>query len=508
MFPKLAILVAVPVIGYSANYYVDAANGNDGNPGTIVAPWRSIARVNRSILNPGDTVSFKRGEVWRGEYLHPSGNGVAGRQIVFDAYGTGPKPIFLGSIQRNSPTDWSRHTGNIWRTTAKIQNRDVGQIYFNNEEDQHGMKKDALSKLTVQGDFYFGRPVLQGGTGDSTLYLYSESNPGNYYSSIDLALFYQSGSFRTAEGLIFLYDNHHITIRNISFRRAGVSGIMMRGRTGNSNILVEYCDFAWIGGGYWNTKGPPWTGEGDGIDPIAENYEGTYVTDLTVRYCTFLQCFDSGPSLQAIGKNVRLQRIRYHHNIITRCYDGIDIFTSPTTEITDSIFFENNTIVQPGRGWSTAQRNDSLNNSGFKMNEMYGKISHFYFRNNIIYDPYTSGDKHQNCVKWSYWLADSNVARMVVDHNLYFQPAGTMILYKDWSLYTQAEFSRWKSDHGKDAHSKVGNPLFKSESDFHLQVESPARGAGTDCGYTQDADGVPIAGICDIGAYQYVPAHH
>ena len=45
-------------------YYVDATDGMDGAAGTEVAPWKTIGKVNGEVFNAGDTVYFKRGEVW------------------------------------------------------------------------------------------------------------------------------------------------------------------------------------------------------------------------------------------------------------------------------------------------------------------------------------------------------------------------------------------------------------------------------------------------------------
>ncbi len=59
-------------------------------------PWRTVAKVATAPLAPGDQVHFKRGTQWR-ESLSPKVSGAAGRPITFDAYGSGPKPVFYGS---------------------------------------------------------------------------------------------------------------------------------------------------------------------------------------------------------------------------------------------------------------------------------------------------------------------------------------------------------------------------------------------------------------------------
>ncbi|HOI53737.1 MAG TPA: dockerin type I domain-containing protein [Phycisphaerae bacterium] len=44
------------VIVYCDEYYVDATNGSDGNPGTATLPWQTFARIQAGPLYPGTTV--------------------------------------------------------------------------------------------------------------------------------------------------------------------------------------------------------------------------------------------------------------------------------------------------------------------------------------------------------------------------------------------------------------------------------------------------------------------
>jgi hypothetical protein len=46
--------VSIILDAWSANYYVDATNGNDANSGlSLSTPWKTIAKVNASRFNPG-----------------------------------------------------------------------------------------------------------------------------------------------------------------------------------------------------------------------------------------------------------------------------------------------------------------------------------------------------------------------------------------------------------------------------------------------------------------------
>jgi parallel beta-helix repeat protein len=77
-------------------YYVDSVAGSDSNPGTEVAPWKTVAKVNSTRLTPGQSIAFKAGGVWREQLGIPS-SGSVGKPITFTSYGSGPLPIISGA---------------------------------------------------------------------------------------------------------------------------------------------------------------------------------------------------------------------------------------------------------------------------------------------------------------------------------------------------------------------------------------------------------------------------
>ena len=91
------ILVWVAAPAFATTYYV-AAVGNDSNSGTDTAhAWQSVAKVNASTFNPGDSILFNRGDAWYGTALTAPSSGSSGSPITFSAYGTGANPILKGS---------------------------------------------------------------------------------------------------------------------------------------------------------------------------------------------------------------------------------------------------------------------------------------------------------------------------------------------------------------------------------------------------------------------------
>ena len=76
---------------HAATYYVDSVGGLNSNNGTASStPWQTIAKVNSSTFNPGDSILFKDGDTWREELNIPS-SGANGNPITFGDYGTGDR---------------------------------------------------------------------------------------------------------------------------------------------------------------------------------------------------------------------------------------------------------------------------------------------------------------------------------------------------------------------------------------------------------------------------------
>jgi hypothetical protein len=84
-------------LAYATTYYVDSVGGLDINNGTSNStPWQTIAKVNSSTFNPGDSILFDAGDTWREQLTIPA-SGSAGNPITFSSYGNGANPIISGA---------------------------------------------------------------------------------------------------------------------------------------------------------------------------------------------------------------------------------------------------------------------------------------------------------------------------------------------------------------------------------------------------------------------------
>jgi hypothetical protein len=155
---------------WATTYYVSSSVGSDSNAGTSSsAPWQTIAHVNGQTFLPGDSILFKRGDVWN-ESLAPASSGSSGNPIAFDAYGSGAAPNLTGYYAVPSPA-WVHISGNAWKAPLPATYSTVNFCLFGSI---WGQKVAAVSSnLTAQWNFYFANGYV---------YVYSVNSPATYYN--------------------------------------------------------------------------------------------------------------------------------------------------------------------------------------------------------------------------------------------------------------------------------------------------------------------------------------
>jgi hypothetical protein len=146
-------------------YYVSSSGGHDLNSGTTAAaPWQTIGKLNAQAFVAGDSILFRRGDVWN-ESLAPSSSGSSGNPITFDAYGTGAPPNLTGyySVPK---TAWVQVTSNAWKAPLPAIYSTVNFCLFGSV---WGQKVGAVtSNLTAKWDFYLANGFL---------YVFTSGNP-------------------------------------------------------------------------------------------------------------------------------------------------------------------------------------------------------------------------------------------------------------------------------------------------------------------------------------------
>lgn len=310
----------------AAKYYISEKSGSDTADGRSPATaWRTAMPLERVKIEPGSFVLFERGGIYRGTVKTAPG-------VTYTAYGKGAKPCVYGSPEDGAiAAKWKRtDSPNVW--AYDIGTRDVGTLVFNDGEscaikvvictDKKTGKK--TSKVTgrpfnsyrdLDVDLHFWHDYYKGGTGK--VYLYSATNPGERFKSIEFNV--KCHGFAVG-------GNCGVTIDNMAVKYVGVHGV---GAGTCKDLVVRNCEFAWIGGSIqaeaiFGRNYPTRLGNAVEIYGGCENY--------LVDNCYIWQVYDAAVTQQFnIPENKGNARydqknVRYSNNVFEKCNYSVEYF--------------------------------------------------------------------------------------------------------------------------------------------------------------------------------------
>jgi parallel beta-helix repeat protein len=171
IYSFLSILVPIfvgifPVRGNT--YYFSSVSGDDTRSSAqaqqAATPWKSLAKLNQIFpqLQPGDSVLFKRGEVYYGS-IAAGASGAEGRPIVLAAYGQGYEPVISGFSRLSG---WKAVSVNgVWQAPCQGCGIRVNMVTVENKAQAMGRYPNSGYR-TVQshsGNSSITDPSLSGG---------------------------------------------------------------------------------------------------------------------------------------------------------------------------------------------------------------------------------------------------------------------------------------------------------------------------------------------------------
>lgn len=136
-----------------ATYYV-APDGNDTNPGTLNAPFRTLQRA-RDVVRTvnanmtGDIYVYLRGGTYPVSSTIELGqrdSGTNGFRVVYAAYAN-ETPILTGGVQVSG---WTQHSGNIWKAPLDRANK-LRALYVNDK--RAFMASKTINSLGCHGTY-------------------------------------------------------------------------------------------------------------------------------------------------------------------------------------------------------------------------------------------------------------------------------------------------------------------------------------------------------------------
>jgi hypothetical protein len=520
-------------------FYV-SPTGNDTNDGkSPSAPWKTVAKVNSVIsFVPGDMILFQRGGEWR-ESIAPNCSGSPTAPIIFDAYDSGAKPKFWGSVILTN-ANFSTAGGNNY--TYSIAGLQGDQIYVlqNNQFLGTGPATYASPTLTITSST---DPRSDGK-------LYTVCVRGNVIGN----------NYR--RDLTFRNLVADETAGQIGGSYGSVMGFGIRMENA-TNILIEDCEAYHCGAmccGIINVDGfvgrrincgYPASAVTNGGSGIFQSYADGSAPAAACRH-QWIDCVSAQPvtsagvicnALTANGSNlgaISLQGFHANSKVSlgpTATIKGGIISSNGYLEVwgpgsvVDGVTFHDSAGIDQW-GFSATIQNclfdltpvGSGSLSAYTAIYVRGGATNHVFRFNTFY---SAGN-------YAFVTLVSTGAMSQLYGNMLINPGGYQIFsiwsgigmgptdftYCDYNFYTinpqfqiqwvNKDFTTWKS-YGYDAHALTGNPQFKGVGDYRLQPASPAvDAANVGAGRTPATDflGIirPQGSLPDIGAYEYSTA--
>ncbi len=451
-------------------YYV-SGDGNDDNDGSESSPWHTIAKVNEVVAAKAEDTKmvfcFNRGDTFRGQLSAKS-------NVTYTAYGTGAKPLITVSPENAAKSyRWQQVDDGIYMYGIKIM--DVGSVFFN---DGQSYAAKRCPDITVNGGVYsaeYGYEALEdmqfiwipeslsAATGLTNAnaenikgYLYlrcDKGNPGEIFDNIELSL---------RQYVIALSSNSsNITVDNLAVKYGGAHGI---GGSHQSDLLVQNCEVAYIGGGIQQYKPseqaeniyiPVRYGNGVEVNASCDGY--------TVQNCWVHDVFDAGVTHQT-GTNHDVQYtfkdVTYKNNLIENCTYSVEYFayrgaTTNADMLLDNILIDGNIMRNAGDGFgATRTLQPSMWNMAthimgwYRSPNLLVEGSSFVISNNV-FDRVIYSQPHINGPRINSSLiliaAEDKADLPLMKDNTYINTVGNSFAYygENLTLMTAADFKKY-----------------------------------------------------------------
>ena len=480
----------------NASFYV-SKTGDDSNPGTETAPWRTVQHA-ADTVRAGSTVKVRGGVYEELVSIKASGNAAdgyitvrsyPGETAVLDAgrfVPSGRSGVL--TIQNKS---YVRIEGFEIRNFRTAEHRltplgisVVGsgshiELLKNNVHhiEQTFNGRDAPGR----GGNGFGIAVYGTDAKTTISELVIDGNEVHHLktgSSESLVVNGNVTNFRITHNVV--HDNNNIGIDVIGFERTAPDPAVDQARDGvvRGNLVYNI-----------TSRGNPAYGND-------ENSDGIYVdggTRILIEQ-NVMHDVDFGIELASEHKDRATSYITARNNLIYHSHTaGVSIGGyAPERGHTDHCTVVNNTLYE----------NDT-SGTGSGEFQMQWNMADDIFENNIVY----AGPRCLITLNRSQ--VEKSHPPVNVDHNLYYCASGSKAsTWKD-SAATVTGFEQNVQSTGNDRHSRFLDPHFvdAAANDFHLRSDSPAIAAGTTNGVPVgelDLDGSPRveSGNIDIGCYQ------
>jgi len=473
-----------------------ATTGDDSNPGTQTAPWRTVQHAADSV-HAGSTVNV-RGGVYE-ELINISGSGNAtdgyitfrsypGETAVLDAEHLTPSGRSgVVTIQNKSYVRIEGfeirnfHTAEHRLTPLGISVIGSGSHIELLKNNVHHIEQTFDGRdAPGRGGNGFGIAVYGTDAKTPIRELVIDGNEVHHLktgSSESLVVNGNVTNFRITHNIV--HDNNNIGIDVIGFEHTAPDPATDQARDGvvSGNLVYNI-----------TSRGNPAYGNDESSDGIYVDGGTRVVIEQNV-----IHDVDFGIELASEHKDRATSYITARNNLIYHCHTaGVSIGGyAPERGHTEHCIVANNTLYE----------NDT-SGTGSGEFQMQWNMADNIFANNIVY----AGPRCLISLNRSQ--VDKKQPPASIDHNLYYCASGSNTSTWIGSSETVTGFDKYVASTGNDQHSRFLDPHFvDAAKDFHVRSDSAAIAAGT-------TDGVPVGELdlegsprvksakIDIGCYQ------
>jgi len=496
-FLAVASLCICSVLAQANSFYV-STKGDDANPGTQTAPWRTIQHA-ADTVRPGSTVNVRGGIYEERVTMNVSGNANDG-YVTFRSY---PGEIAVLDGGHFTPETRSGMLVIHNKTYIRIQGFEIR----NYRTAEHRLSPLGISVTGagshiellhnnvhhIENNFQGRDAPGSGGNGFGiAVYGTDAKTPisdlvidGNEVhhlktgSSESLVVNGNVTNFHITNNVV--HDNNNIGIDVIGFERTAPDPAVDQARDGvvSGNLVYNI-----------TSRGNPAYGNDQSSDGIYVD-GGTRV--LIER--NIIHHVDFGIELASEHRNRTTSYITARNNLIYACNTaGVSIGGYGAERGgTDHCVVINNTLY-----------GNDTSNTGSGEFQMQFNMTDNLFENNVVY----AGAR---CLMSASKSGPVSAGRSTVtlDYNLYFCDSGTVAGTWGWYPANLAGFDKYIQATGNDSHSRFTDPRFvdQAKNDFHLRPDSVAVNGGATADLPlgeQDLEGLPRVkgGKIDIGCYE------
>jgi len=487
--------VSAAVAQTNSSFYV-ATTGNDANPGTQAAPWRTVQQA-ADTARAGSTVYVRGGIYEELVSISRSGNATDGF-ITFRSYPGETAVIdaahFTPSGRQGVLTIHNQsyvriegfeirnfHTAEHRLAPLGISVMGAGSHIELLKNNVHHIEQTFEGRdAPGSGGNGFGIAVYGTDAKTPISELVIDGNEVHHLqtgSSESLVVNGNVTNFRITHNIV--HDNNNIGIDVIGFERTAPDPAVDQARDGvvSGNLAYNI-----------TSRGNPAYGNDENSDGIYVDGGSRILIEQNVMHDV-----DFGIELASEHKDRATSYITARNNLIYHSHTaGVSIGGyAPERGHTEHCIVVNNTLY-----------NDDTSATGSGEFQMQWNMADNIFANNIVY----AGPRCLIAVNKSQ--VDKQRPPVMIDHNLYYCASGSKTSTWGEASATVTGFDNYVQSTGNDRHSRFLDPYFvDATKDFHLRSDSPAIAAGTTDGVPVgelDLDGSPRlkSGNIDLGSYQ------